>query len=193
MIVIDGNIGSGKSTLLALLGKKYKVLMETFVFSPDNPDTILPKFYADPAKYAMAVQLKVLMSHVDIVERSPLSCLRVFGRLLAEDGLINEEEQTICELLNERYGWMPKVVFYISTDPEICYQRINNRGRDYEKEIKLSYLQQLHDKYEDLYNNPIDGCKVIILNGNSSIDELYNQVEWVIPNLLNQIFLSVHE
>jgi deoxyadenosine/deoxycytidine kinase len=163
MIVIDGNIGSGKSSVLLRLQEDYPQWMfiqEKFVFGNDNSDPILPKYYNNPDKYAMAVQMKILMSHMTnrsdeemtFTERSPLSCIHVFGEMLADEGRLNEEEQGICVDINRTYGWYPHHVIYIRVAPQICHERMCCRGRDYERDgIKLSYLEALHAKYEDLY------------------------------------------
>lgn len=197
MIIIDGNIGSGKSSVLTRLQhiqptQNWNIIPEKFVFGDANNDPILPKFYNNPDKYGMSVQLKVLLSHMEnktntitdsttITERSPLSCLYVFGELLAESGYINEEEQAICIDINKRYGWFPNHAIYIRTSPDVCYERIHNRGRDYEREsIKLSYLESLHDKYENLYTTSVphiaSNMKVYVVDGNRPIDEVYANV-----------------
>lgn len=57
LVIIEGNIGVGKSTLGRKMAKElgYKLFMEPTV---ENP--YLEKFYADPHKYALKLQLWIL-------------------------------------------------------------------------------------------------------------------------------------
>src|SRR5436305_3392100 len=56
-IAIEGNIGAGKSTLARLLAERLgaRLVLEEFA---DN--TFLPKFYAEPERYAFPLELSFL-------------------------------------------------------------------------------------------------------------------------------------
>ena len=53
-ITIEGNIGSGKTSLATMLAKDFNgtLVLEQFA---DNP--FLPSFYAEPKRYAFALEL----------------------------------------------------------------------------------------------------------------------------------------
>ena len=90
-ISIDGNIGSGKSTILALLKENisdtYKIIDENI----DDWEQYLREYYKDIKKNSLLFQMKVLHHHLGnksndsepcIHERSPLSCINIFGQNL---------------------------------------------------------------------------------------------------------------
>src|ERR1051325_7507234 len=56
-IAIEGNIGAGKTTLASRLASYYNahLVLEEF---EDNP--FLPKFYRDPKRYALALELSFI-------------------------------------------------------------------------------------------------------------------------------------
>ena len=51
---------------------------------------------------------------------------------------------------NTYFGWYPKHIIYIKTDPEICKSRINKRNRDGEDSIPLDYLNSIDSLYNKL-------------------------------------------
>jgi deoxyadenosine/deoxycytidine kinase len=184
--IIDGNIGSGKSTLLKkikeLHPEKEIILENIHVFK-----TWLDLFYQDMEKYSLGFQMEVLMSHMKhkkhpnfgdnklIIERSPLSCLHVFGLNLVESGNLSKEENNLCMRINMEFGWLPKKIIYIETDPKICFGRIQERNREGESSISLDYLQKIHVLYQKIYQNSKQ-LKVFIIDGNQSADKVYQEV-----------------
>ena len=72
------------------------------------------------------------------------------------------------------------IVIYIQTDPLICEQRINTRGRPGEN-ISLDYIIDLHNQHENIYNTHKD-TNVYIINGNQDIELLYRDVKDIIIN-----------
>jgi len=57
MIIVEGNISAGKSTLADKLGKlmNFRVFLE-----PTNTNPYLAKFYEEPTKYALPMQIWLL-------------------------------------------------------------------------------------------------------------------------------------
>ena len=57
LVIVEGNISAGKSCLARDLGQLmgYRVFLE-----PTNTNPYLEKFYADPIKYALPMQLWLL-------------------------------------------------------------------------------------------------------------------------------------
>ena len=91
-IVIDGNIGCGKSTIIKMLQDKLDSKTYGFVQEAVNDwDEYITEYYKDIKKNSLLFQMKVLFHHltnkkqlkkVDIHERSPLSCIDIFGENL---------------------------------------------------------------------------------------------------------------
>lgn len=203
-IIIDGNISSGKSeclkscldstvnkvpdTLLIeqhltksnVLQSKPKVLIEPIKkWTPG-----LELFYKDKTN-AFALQMEILLWHLQnknetgFIERSPLSCVHVFGESLRKDNLISEYQWTIMNEYNTTFGWKPKTIFYLQCPPEICYERLKNRNRDCESNISLEYLTKIHENYEILYNtNNIltENINIIKIDASQSKEDVCNSI-----------------
>lgn len=156
-VTIEGSIGCGKSTLLsALSSAKYKVVPEPVT----NWDTVLKSFYEEPRKYALSMQGLALCSFlrtgpcpssgVTIHERSALACLHVFGELLREDGSLDEVQFGAFRQMfqaMEPHLVLPRICIYVHLDPEICWERMRNRGRVAEDVVSKDYMRRLHAKY----------------------------------------------
>ena len=183
IIVIDGNIGSGKSTVINKLDSEYSTICENIhLFKP-----WLNLYYTNMSKYALGFQIEVLMSHmknkilidksdINIVERSPLSCLHIFGKNLLNNNILSEIEHNLCIKMNKEYGWLPKIIIYLKTSPKVSLERLMKRNRIGENNISLKYLSDINNLYDKLYleNNKF---KVYILDGNKSIEEVYSDVK----------------
>lgn len=168
-IVIDGNIGSGKTTALQLLKNDSWIRENGFGIVEENVDEWAPylaAFYENMNRNALVFQMKVLQHHMKqypyqsdqhtrpskITERSPLSCLQVFGENLHQSGLMSDLEKQFMSDMNNDFGWMPETVFYIDTPAEVCYERIHRRSRENEV-IPMDYLKQIDGLYSKLYKS----------------------------------------
>ncbi|XP_065897293.1 deoxyguanosine kinase-like [Dysidea avara] len=162
IVLVEGNIGVGKTTLCRELADrlKYKMFCE-----PATENPYLAKFYSNPKKYALQLQLWIFnqrchtyvdaMEHVAktgggaILDRSVYSDC-VFANVGRNEGYINKEGYAVYEKLrNEVLQKLspPNCVIYLSTTPEICHERVGIRGRDCESGLPLDYLAALHDEY----------------------------------------------
>ena len=183
-IVIDGNIGSGKSTIICKLQDLYpRVFQEEVIDWKDW----LPLYYENPEKYSLGFQLKVLLSHIKrrdtltqeiyIFERSPFSCVYIFGKLLLQDGLLEEKEQKLCEDYYHYSGWIPDLLIYLESSPETCLKRIQVRNRDGEEGISIDYLQKLHTTYQEVLScDSKVPFPIIRIDANQDIEEVYTQI-----------------
>jgi deoxyadenosine/deoxycytidine kinase len=68
---------------------------------------------------------------------------------------------------------------YLHTDIQNCLQRISKRGRGGESNIRDTYLQNLEDKYFELYNN----LNKFEVDGNVSIKEIDRTVEHILSKI----------
>jgi deoxyadenosine/deoxycytidine kinase len=181
-LVFDGNIGCGKSSVLKLIVENNPIDLNVYNEPLFDWAKWLELFYSDMKKYSFGFQMRVLKSHLDkknilngIFERSPLSCQKVFGQLLYEDKMMSDLEWNLTNEFSDDYGWTPDFIIYLKCDPEICYQRINQRNRLNEKEIELDYLKRLHNKYEELYTNS-KNVKVITIDASKPLNKVYEEV-----------------
>ncbi len=155
-IVIEGNIGAGKTSLAEYFCDEYnaKGIYEQFV---DNP--FLPKFYEDPEKYALQLELSFLaerfqqmkqklggsLFHNAIVADYYLKKSLVF----AAETLDEENFHLYSRIFHSMTSTLPKPDLYIYLHQE-TNQLLNNiarRGRTYESNISEQYLEKIQQSY----------------------------------------------
>ena len=224
-IIIDGNIGSGKSTVISnLISNGHLSIAEDV----DKWTPYLKQFYGDMKLYSLSFQMKILQHHMlnahtaydtkinkihpyKIVERSPLSCIHVFGQNLLNNNYISKLDLDLMVDYNHSFGWNAKQVIYIKTDPETCFNIINERMRPGES-IPLSYLQDIDKLYNNLYtvsdnNNNVESitcniydsnnnyntlhkCAVVIVDGNRSKFDVMNDVENIVKQIKKNTIIN---
>ncbi len=166
-IAVAGNIGSGKTTLTGMLAKHYgwEALYESV---EDNP--YLASFYQDMQRWSFNIQIYFLNSRfrqvLDIRQRKKDI---IQDRTIYEDAYIFAPNLHKMELMASRdfenYASLfelmkkflqpPDLLIYLKADVETLISQILKRGRAYEGDISLSYLENLNK----LYNNWIDSYK----------------------------------
>jgi deoxyadenosine/deoxycytidine kinase len=172
-VSIEGNIGSGKSTVMKYLkqyfgNEKRIVFLEEPVDSwmhitDKNGKNMLEKYYADTKNYAFAFQMMAYISRIsqiknilesssaDIIvsERSVHTDKNVFAKMLYDSELLEDVEYKIyLNWFNEFIKDIPQsYAFYIKTDPEVAFERVQKRARPGET-CSLDYLSSCH-----LYHN----------------------------------------
>ena len=194
-ISIDGNIGCGKSTIIKLL--KENLDDNLYGFTQENIsdwDEYLKEYYKDIKKNSLLFQMKVLLHHlsnksqkknIDIHERSPLSCINIFGKHLYNSKFLGELDIKLMNNYNKNYGWIPDIIIYIKTSPEIVKNRIDLRSRDGET-IPISYLENINNLYNNLYiseKKKLENIKIYYIDGNSSIEKNLNKILAIIKNI----------
>lgn len=192
VVSISGNIGCGKSTVLNHF--RTQCYDTRFIEEPvDEWKPYLDAFYANPAKYALPLQLEILKSYNRIlqesdekacpivVERSPFESLNVFAKVLHADKELSEDEYTI--LLNEPV-WKPNYVVYLRSSPETCFERVGRRNRSTEKSgISLDYLRKIHEAYDTLYANaPV--ASVFVVDAEANETEIQHEVKAILDKII---------
>jgi thymidine kinase len=152
IISVEGNIASGKTTVLETLRAEG---LKTFPEPVEDWKEWLVHFYQDMRKWALAFQFRVLLSFLQrdygekaVVERSPMTCVEVFGASLHGSGHLVREEYALMLDYYKQFSWKPDVVVYVRTPPETCFERMRSRDRDGEQRVSLEYLSDLHERYE---------------------------------------------
>ncbi|RCK72376.1 MAG: Deoxyadenosine kinase [Anaerolineae bacterium] len=160
-IAIAGNIGVGKSTLVRLLSQR---LGWKAFFEPVAENPYLADFYNDMRRWAFHSQIFFLIQRLRahrqlalypssvLQDRTVYEDAEVFARNLYLQGFIeqrdydtyNELYQVLCESLPA-----PDLLIYLRAPVKVLYDRILQRGRDYERRITPDYLRQLNTLYEE--------------------------------------------
>lgn len=176
IISLEGNIGAGKSTLLKAVDAGLLESERGIIVCMQEPvdlwesvrdsdgESILKKFYRDPAKYAFAFQIMAYTSRLEALKRvlseNPLCrvlvCERsleadknIFALMLHDDGLIDSVSYQVYMMLfaNTACQYSVDLVVHLDVDPEECLVRVGKRARDGEGEIGLEYLTKCHEYY----------------------------------------------
>lgn len=156
-IVIEGNIGAGKTSFVKLLGEALNAhcFYEEFT---ENP--FLPKFYQNPEKNAFPLELSFLAERYHQLKRE-LNTRNLFHNtiisdyyvvkslIFAEINLPDDEYHLYKCLFRIIHQKLPKpdLFVYIYADINRLQQNIQKRGRAYEKQISMSYLQKIQTGY----------------------------------------------
>ncbi|MDR0687678.1 MAG: deoxynucleoside kinase [Prevotellaceae bacterium] len=172
-IAIAGNIGSGKTTLAGLLSKHYgwKVQYED---TEDNP--YLYDFYSDMQRWSFHLQVYFLGRRFrQIVELQKNKDDVVQDRTIFEDAYIfaanlhamqlmsNNDYATYIDLFELMSSLIapPDLLIYLRASVPTLVRQIQRRGREYEAGIRLDYLKNLNDRYEEFVQS-YSGPKLIV-------------------------------
>ena len=202
IISIEGNIGAGKSTLLEqirrrldtdpLIEKGQIVCMQEpvdlweSVKEDATGESILTKFYKDPAKYAFPFQVMAYTSRLSafqrITETNPncqvILCERsleadrnIFAKMLFDDNMIDEVSYKIYKMLydNTANQFPINTMIYLDVPPEICLERINYRAREGEGQITLDYLTKCDKYYQDWISSMNISVKLLSSSSDSQV------------------------
>lgn len=174
-IAVAGNIGAGKTTLSELLAKHYKWIPH-YEDVDENP--YLNDFYNDMQRWSFNLQIYFLNSRFkQIVD------IRRSGKTVIQDRTIYEDAEIFAPNLHamglmstrdfKNYKSLfdlmvslvmpPDILIYLRASIPTLVNQIQKRGRDYENSIRLDYLKQLNDRYEEWVVNYKMG-KLLIIN-----------------------------
>lgn len=183
-IAIAGNIGSGKSTLTRLLARHYgwKPHYEQVTHNP-----YLEDYYRDIKRWSFPLEvfylkerfkdlLQLQKQQEDIVQdRSIYEGVYVFTANNHDLGNLDDRDfETYMELFEDmtdvvRY---PDLMVYLRCSVGHLASNIEKRGRSYEEQMPLRYLESLNRRYEDFITKQYQG-RVLIIEANE-LDFLAN-------------------
>lgn len=158
-LAIEGNIGAGKTTLATKISEDFnaKLILERFA---ENP--FLPNFYKDQDRYAFPLEMSFLAdryqqftedtNQLDLFKSFMVSDYDIYKSLIfAKITLHQNEFDLYRKVFNFMYKEVkkPKVYVYLYQTTERLLQQIKQRGRDYEQNIELSYLEKINRGYFD--------------------------------------------
>jgi deoxyguanosine kinase len=159
-IAVEGPIGVGKTSLARALGRELnaRVMLEE---TDSNP--FLARFYEDPDKYALPVQLYFLLTRYNqqrsLAQQDLFADVTVADYLLAKDRIfaslnLSSDELALYEnvyrLLDERMR-KPDLVVYITARVEVLAERVRRRRREFERNISMQYLERVTAAFRDFF------------------------------------------
>ncbi|MGO4918348.1 2-amino-4-hydroxy-6-hydroxymethyldihydropteridine diphosphokinase [Maribacter spongiicola] len=158
-VAIEGNIGAGKTTLATKISEDFnaKLILERFA---ENP--FLPNFYKDQDRYAFPLEMSFLAdryqqftedtNQLDLFKSFMVSDYDIYKSLIfAKVTLQQNEFDLYRKVFNFMYKEVkkPKIYVYLYQTTERLLQQIKQRGRDYEQNIELAYLEKINRGYFD--------------------------------------------
>jgi len=192
-IALEGPIGVGKTTLAQVLARELnaRLLLEE---GEQNP--FLARFYEDPEKYAIPVQLFFLLTRYnqqrELVQRPLLEQAtvadylfakdRIFANLnLAPDELILYDQ--VFKLLDSQMA-KPDLVVYLLARTEVLAERLRRRNRDFERDISYQYLERVSTAYRDFFfyydETPllvVDTSEIDFVNNPRDLADLIREID----------------
>jgi deoxyadenosine/deoxycytidine kinase len=173
-IAIEGVIGSGKTSLAKLLAERYHA--ETVLEEFENND-FLPKFYANPSRYAFPLELSFLAERYNQLSDGRIggnlfSTLTISDYLLSKSLIFASSNLGKDEyvLFRKIYDIMfksvpsPDLLIYLYAPVDRLISNIRKRGRRYEQSIPESYLRTLQANYLDYLRKKSSEWRILVLD-----------------------------
>ena len=172
-LVIEGNIGAGKTTLAKMIAGEMnaKLVLEQFA---DNP--FLPKFYADQDRYSFPLELSFLADRYNQIKKDVFNP-ELFQSLIvadyffaksaifAQNTLKEDEYRLFRQIFDIVFDTMPKpdLYVYLHADTDRLLSNIKLRGRSYEQNISVEYLENIKNGYFNFFRQ-ITSFPVLIID-----------------------------
>ncbi|MEZ4825529.1 MAG: deoxynucleoside kinase [Bacteroidia bacterium] len=194
-IAVAGNIGAGKTTLVKKLAHHYQ--WEPHLEAVDH-NPYLEDFYKDMARWAFPLQIYFLNSrfnqvveirespHTIIQDRTIYEDAFIFAKNLKESKYLSERDfQNYFDLFQSmsRMIHAPDLLIYLRASIPKLIEQISRRGRDYEQNISIRYLEDLNRNYEEWIAHYQEG-KLLIINVDN-IDYVQNPED--LGHIINRI------
>lgn len=192
-IAVEGVIGVGKTSLAKLLAER---LDAKLILEEPEANPFLEDFYRDPRRYAFQTQIYFLVSrYKELKEKTQpdlfhegLVCDYLFqkDRIFANINLNDRELQLYDQVapLLERDLAGPDLVVYLQANPEVLLERIDQRGRAYERLMDPKYIATLVEAYNYFFFHYRE-APVLVVNTNKmnfvhrrdDLEELVSKIE----------------
>lgn len=202
-IAIAGNIGSGKTTLAEKLGKQYGWVP---LFESVDHNPYLRDFYSDMTRWAFHLQIYFLNSRFNqirqiresgktiVQDRTIYEDAHIFAANLHRSGHINDRDyQSYLDIYNSMIHFVqaPDLLIYLRADiPKLVHQ-IAKRNRDFEYNIKLEYLKNLNEHYENWISSYEHGKLLVVDVNNLDFVERVEDFSFIVSKIeleLNSLF-----
>lgn len=195
-IAVAGNIGAGKTTLTRELSKHFG-WQPQFEDVENNP--YLNDFYDDMPRWSFNLQIYFLNSRYQqvidiknedkaiIQDRTIYEDAEIFAPNLHRMGLMSTRDfENYKSLYNNIISQLdpPDLMIYLKSSISTLVDNIQNRGRDYEENIRLDYIKKLNEFYDQWIGGYkmgklliIDCDKINFVENPDDLAEIYNKVQ----------------
>jgi deoxyadenosine/deoxycytidine kinase len=190
-IAVEGPIGVGKTSLVEALAERFEGVMVL----EDITNPFLAAFYEGRPGSAFQVQMYFLLSRFQ--QQREIKQMNLFQRLVLADYTfpkdrifaylnLGDNDLRIYEKLYpvlEQEVSKPDLVIYMQASIQVLIERIQRRGRDYEKSIDPDYLERLGEAYSYYFFHYRE-TPLLVVN-TDDIDFVHNPVD--LEALIDQI------
>lgn len=192
-IVVEGVIGVGKTSLTKLLSTRAEGRLNLEVVE-ENP--FLTNFYQDRSAYAFQTQIFFLLSRFrqqqELFQHDLFSSVMMSDYLFAKDRIfanlnLSDDELALYNQLAtilEQRVLKPDLVIYLQARTEVLQQRIQWRGRSFEKDMEPGYLDALNGAYSYFFHHYKDAPLLVVNTDNldfvnvpQDFDLLFEQIQ----------------
>lgn len=162
-ITVEGPIGIGKTSLAKAISEHFHYFLLKEIVD-ENP--FLEKFYQNIEEWSFQLEMFFLCNRYKqlgdikdnflLVNKPVVADYHIFKNLIFAERTLKEEDYLkylkIFQILTEGMP-QPNLVIYINASLETIMERIRLRGREFEKNISASYINQLSIDYENFMTN----------------------------------------
>ena len=191
-IAIEGVIGAGKTSLARKIKEKLnaELILEQFEANP-----FLENFYSDRKRYAFQTQMFFLINRYK--QQQELNQENLFTEFIVSDYLfdkdkifaylnLNGEElklyETLFPLLSRSLR-KPDLVVFLQSGIDRLMFNIKRRSRKIERNLTLSYVEELSEAYNHFFfrysDSPlliVNSTEIDFVNSESDFNELFKQI-----------------
>jgi len=193
-VAIEGVIGVGKTSLARLLAERFRARL---VLEEPEANPFLADFYKDPRRYAFQTQMFFLISrykdlrdrvhpdlfHEGIVADYLFQKDRIFANLNLSDRELMLYDAIAPHLESEVPA--PDLVVYLQASPERILERIQQRGRTYEKLMDHKYTATLAEAYNYFFFHFRDAPLLVVNTDEMNFVDRTNDLEDLIARIVS--------
>ncbi len=187
-ITIEGNIGVGKTTLSTKIAQDFiaKLITERFA---ENP--FLAQFYEDQKRFAFPLevsfledrekQLTIDLENMDGSNQLIVADYAIYKSLIFAEITLEEQDFKKYKILFDSVSKSivePDLLVYLYQIPERLLANIKKRGRGFEENISVTYLEKINTSYIEFIQSKSNLNSVII--DVTNLDFVNNQSDYIL-------------